>query len=480
MQKVSVVCGLILLVTATTPTRTASSAESPQVPAAQTSRQPNIIFFFADDQRHDTLGCAGHPVVKTPTIDSLAARGVRFENMMVSHSICWVSRTTILTGLTARSFGTTEQPDRARPETVETLFSDHLRTAGYRTGFFGKWHAKMPAGYRPQEHFDVFRHIGRNPYFHRQADGSLRHETELVVDGGMEFLQSQPADQPFALNLWFNAGHAEDGDRRPGVGHYPWPQAVDGLYDDLQMPPPRLSAAEIYESQPNFLKESLNRERFFWRWDTPEKYQLNMRAYLRMLSGIDGAMRRLLNELERLGMADNTIIVYSADNGYYMGDRGFAGKWSHYDQSLRVPLIIYDPRQPQHNRGRVLQSYALNLDLPCTFLQWAGVTIPDTYQGRSLVPLLDGAEPEDWRTETFHEHVTLRPNLSWEGLRNKRFKYARYFDQQPAYEFLFDLQRDPDELHNVAGQAAYASDLQELRERLTRTVDEYGGPLPPL
>ena len=122
------------------------------------------------------------------------------------------------------------------------------------------------------------------------------------------------------------------------------------MYEDLEMPPPRLNATDIYDSQPNFLKESINRERFFWRWDTNEKYQTNLRAYFRMLSGIDGAIARFLTELERQGLSDNTIIVYSADNGYYMGDRGFAGKWSHYEQSLRVPLIVMDPRLPEARR----------------------------------------------------------------------------------------------------------------------------------
>lgn len=447
------------------------------VRSADKSSQPNIVFFFTDDQRNDTLGCYGHPIVKTPTIDALAAKGVRFENMFVSHSICWVSRTTILSGLTARSFGRPESPDSAKPEAVETLYSDLLRDEGYRTGFFGKWHAKMPAGYKPEDHFDEFEKIFRRPYLKPQADGSLRHETELIVDRGIDFLRSHPKDKPFALNLWFNASHAEDGDKRPGIGHFPWPKATDGMYEDLEMPPPRLNATSIYDSQPDFLKTSINRERFFWRWDTKEKYQTNMRAYFRMLSGIDGAIARFLAELERQGLSDNTIIVYSADNGYYMGDRGFAGKWSHYEQSLRVPLIVMDPRLPAARRGTVVSEKVLNLDFPATFLQWAGANIPKHYQGRSLKPLVDGQSPTDWRDDTFHEHVALRPKISWEGIRDKNFKYARYFDQKPAYEFLHDLRNDPDELVNLATDPKYASTLQEYRERCKKYVEEYGGAL---
>jgi arylsulfatase A-like enzyme len=439
--------------------------------------RPNILFFFTDDQRNDTLGCAGHPIVKTPTIDKLAGQGVRFQNMFVSHSICWVSRTSILCGLTARSFGRETQPDAAKPEAVEELFTDIMRDAGYRTGFFGKWHAKMPKDFKAEDHFDEIEKIFRHPYFKKQADGTLRHETELICDRGIDFIKSQPKDKPFMLNLWFNAAHAEDGDKKPGSGHFPWPKAVDGMYDGVEMPQPRLNNPKIFESQPVFLKQSINRDRFFWRWDTPEKYQTNMRAYFRMISGIDGAMARVLEVLDEQGLADNTIIVYSGDNGYYMGDRGFAGKWSHYEQSLRVPLIIFDPRLPEAGRGRVVDEFALNLDLPCTFLDWAGIEVPRRYQGNSLKGIVAGKAPGDWRGETFHEHVCLRPNIAWEGIRTRRWKYARYFDQKPAYEFLHDLENDPDELVNLAGNPEYARTLAELRKRCKEQVAAYGGPL---
>jgi choline-sulfatase len=441
-------------------------------------KRPNILFLFADDQRNDSLGVAGHPIVKTPTIDRLANQGVRFTNMFVSHSICWVSRTSILSGLTARSFGKPDQPDAARADAVSTLYTDLLMQAGYRTGHYGKWHAKTPKGYKPEEHFNEFESIFRRPYFKDQPDGSKRHTTELIVDSGIGFLKSQPKDQPFALNLWFNVSHAEDGDKRPGIGHFPWPKAVDGMYEDQVMPEPRLNDPAIYESQPDFLKESINRERFFWRWDTPEKYQINMRAYLRMISGLDNAIARLLTVLETEGLADNTIIVYSADNGYYMGDRGFAGKWSHYEQSLRVPLIIYDPRQTE-NQSRLIDQFALNLDLPVTFLAWAGVPVPPRYQGMDLSGLVRGETPAQWRNETFHEHVALRPNICWEGIRDRNFKYARYVDQEGPFEFLHDLQNDPDELVNLVADPAYKTTLENMRLRTNIQVDAYGGPLRP-
>lgn len=441
---------------------------------------PNIVFFFTDDQTTDTIGCYGNPIVQTPHIDGLAERGVRFENAFVSHSICWVSRTTILTGLTGRSYGTPGNHDVARPEAVETLYSDILRENGYRTGYFGKWHAKMPKGYRPEAHFDEFEAIGRNPFYKPQPDGSLRHATELIVDRGIEFLKNQPKGKPFALNMWFNACHAEDGDRRPGIGHFPWPRAVDGMYDDVEMYPPRLNDPEIFNAQPDFLKTTINRERYFWRWNTEDKYQTNMRAYYRMVSGIDGAIGRFIEALEEAGLADNTIIVYSADNGYHMGNRGFAGKWSHYEESIRVPLIIADPRVDEGKQGRVTDALALNLDFPSTFLDWAGVEVPERYQGRSLEPVVSEGAPDDWRTDTFHEHFAVRNRIpAFEGIRNHQFKYVRYVDEG-NYEFLHDLEKDPDELVNLAKDPKYTETLEKMRARTDERVAELGGPLQPM
>ena len=439
---------------------------------------PNIVFFFADDQTTSTLGCYGNEVVQTPNIDSLAKRGTRFAESFVSHPICWISRTTILTGLTGRSFSTPDNPEQATPEAVENLYPDILRANGYRTGYYGKWHAKMPKGFVKEDHFDEFEAIGRNPFYKKMPDNTFRHETELIVDRGIEFIQNQPKGQPFALNLWFNACHAEDGDRRPGIGHFPWPRAVDGMYEDVVIAPPRLDTPEIFESQPDFLQTTINRERYFWRWNTDEKYQTNIRAYYRMVSGIDGAIGRFMEALEGVGLADNTIIVYSADNGFHMGNRGFAGKWSHYEESIRVPLIICDPRVPESEQGKVSDAIALNLDLPSTFLDWAGVEVPAVYQGHSLKPMVDGEKPAGWRTESFHEHVAVRSRIpSYDCIRSGNFKYVRYFDYD--HEFLHDLRKDPDELVNLADDPEYAPVLMEMRERTEKRVEELGGPLAP-
>lgn len=441
--------------------------------------RPNIVFFFADDQTSSSLGCYGNPVVRTPTLDGLASRGVRFQNAFVSQSICWVSRTTILTGLVGRSYGTPENPEQTRPDAAETLYPDLLRAAGYRTGFFGKWHAKMPKGFDPADHFDDFEDIHRSPYYKKMPDGSLRHETDVIIDHGIDFLTHQPKDRPFALNLWFNACHGEDGDRRPGIGFYPWPRSLDGLYEDVEMYRPKLDDPAIFNALPDFYKTSLSRERYFWALNTPEKYQVNARAYARMVTGIDRGIARFLEALDKAGLADNTIVVYSADNGYHFGNRGLSGKWSHFEESIRVPLIVSDPRVPPSERGKVSEAPAMNLDLPSTFLDWAGVEIPASYQGQSLRPLVEGAAPADWRTETFHEHFAVRDRIpAWEGVRTKQYKYVRCFDHD--YEFLHDLKKDPDELVNLAADPAHAATLASLRKRTGELVARYGGELPPL
>jgi choline-sulfatase len=443
-------------------------------------RRPNILFLFADDQRFDTLGCAGHPIVRTPTVDRLAAEGVRFRNAFVTTPVCWVSRAVVLTGQWARTHAQRDAIPAVRSDALGTMFPVELRKAGYRTGHFGKWHMVQPAGFKPEDQYDEFVAIGRNPYFKSMPDGTRRHETDLICDRGVDFIRSQPKDRPFCLNLWFNAAHAEDNDRRPGIGHYPWPPSVDGMYEDVPIPAPRLGAADIYEAHPQFLKDSINRERFFWGYDTPEKYATNLRAYYRMISGIDHAVARVLAALREAGLADNTIVVYTADNGYYLGDRGFQGKWSHFEESLRVPMVIYDPRLPGELRGRVLDEMVLNVDLPATFLDWAGLLPPPSYEGRSLAPLLEGKPAGDWRTHFFCEHLDLAPTLTWEGIRGRRYVYARYFDQRPVFEFLHDLKADPDELVNLAADPAHADTLKAMRALCDREMNARGGAILPM
>ena len=451
---------------------------------AKEPKRPNILFILADDQRNDTLGCAGHPIVQTPHIDRLAEQGVRFQNAFVTTPICVVSRTSIFTGLTETGHGASAGKPRQflLSQDVDTSFPVLLRQAGYRTGFFGKQHAFFQETEKVAlaRMFDMHEVIMRSPYFKKQPDGSLRHTAELIGDRSVTFLNAQPKDRPFCLYMSFNIAHAEDGDKRPGIGHFPWPKAVDGMYEDVEIPAPRLGDPRYFDMQPDFLKNSKNRDRWYWRWDTPEKYAINMRAYYRMLTGMDRVIERVLKTLEACGLADNTVVIYTADNGYYMGDRGFAGKWSHYEQSLRVPLIIYDPRLPGALRKRVLPQMALNIDLPATLLELAGIAIPEKYQGRSLLPLITQAPspaPQDWRADFFCEHHYNNPKLpKWRGVRGSRYTYACYYEQDPVYECLYDLKTDPDQCNNLASNPEYQMTLNRMRDRCDAYVKTYTRP----
>lgn len=435
-------------------------------------RPPNILFFLSDDQRADFLGCAGHPILKTPVIDRLAAGGVRFENAFVTTSICAASRATFFTGLWERThrftFGTPPIAEKFVDESYPVL----LRKAGYRTGFVGKFGVRVPRGATGRM-FDSFVPLGRNPYFKKQPDGSVRHVTEIAGDRAIEFLRGCSQEQPFCLSVSFNAAHAEDSDKE---NHYPWPKAEDGLYEDVTIPPP-LVDTDFWTQLPEFLQKSMHRDRWFWRWDTPEKYQKNVRAYYRMITGLDRVIGRVLDEAEKLGFSENTVVFFMGDNGYYKGSRGFAGKWSHYEESLRVPLVIYDPRVPTEKRGRVVGRMALNVDVPATMMALAAGQPPASYQGRDLTPFLYDRPVENWRTDFFCEHLFNNAKIpKWEGVRGERYVYARYFEHLPEGEFLHDLKTDPKQLKNFAGDPAYADVLQKMRRRCDALRDHYGGP----
>lgn len=442
-----------------------------------TATRPNLIFFLTDDQRSDTLGCAGHPIVQTPTIDRLAAEGVLFLNSFCEVPICASSRATLFTGVSLRTHGYNFGRPPVSGRLAATSYPSQLKAAGYRIGFVGKYGMRFQNGHDPD--YDFKRVIGRNPYLKKQADGSTRHETELCGDAAIEFLASTSADQPFCLAVCFNAAHAEDGDRRPGF-HFQWPATVDGLYEEVDIPAPALSADQYFEALPPFLQgENLSTDRYFWRWDTPEKYETNMRAYFRMLTGIDQTMARVMEVLERKGLAGNTVILYSADNGYMMGDRRLAGKWNHYEQSLRVPMVIHDPRVPKEKRGRKIEALVSHLDVAPTLLEFAGVELPAVYQGRSLVPIVQGESPEDWREDLFSEHKFHR-YPDWHCVRGTRYKYAVYYDEKDGpYECLYDLERDPTELVNLATNPEHAATLRGLQGRLAHYRKVYPEVSPP-
>ncbi len=431
--------------------------------------RPNILFILTDDQRFDTLSCAGHPVVKTPHIDSLAAQGVRFTNAFVTTPICMASRASIFTSLHQATHQVFSFFKPLAPQWVSTAYPAQLRRSGYETGFVGKVHFTI-AGQkdpRPEGWYDFYQPVSQ-PYWKIQPDGSRRHETDISADYALQFLRQRDPAKPFCLSISFNSPHAQDNDHRPGVGLYPWPPSTDGLYDEQTIPAPRLNDSALFAALPPFLQNSLGRTRYFWGLDTAEKYQINLRAYYRMITGVDHAIGKLLAELTQLGLRENTVIIFTSDNGYYLGNRGLSGKWLHHDDSLRVPLIISDPRRPADStRGSVATAIALNIDFAPTLLDLAQQKSPSSYQGTSLLPLLHSAQPPPgWRTDFFCEHAYPRPEIpKWEGIRSTEFTYARYYEEKPVYEFLYDLKNDPDQIHNLALDPDHANTLNQLRKR---------------
>uniref|UniRef100_UPI0035654314 sulfatase/phosphatase domain-containing protein n=1 Tax=Mariniphaga sediminis TaxID=1628158 RepID=UPI0035654314 len=308
------------------------------------------------------------------------------------------------------------------------------------------------------------------PYFELLPNGKRVHSSEIKGDQAIDYINKQTAGQPFCLSISFNAVHAVDGNLTPGnEGHFPYPDAVAHLYEDLTMPPPELSDPQIFENHPEFLKTSMNRIRYFWRWDTEEKYQVNMKAYFRMISGYDYVMKKILDTLKEKGLDKNTIIIFSSDNGYYMGNRGFSGKWTHYEESLRVPLIIFDPRIKNEKSSKTSDKIALNIDIPATILDYADVSIPEIYQGKSLVRIVQSETVANWRNYFFCEHRMENKDIpKFKGIHGERYVYVNYYEQNPPYEFLHDLAIDKKELINLAKNPDYQTVIDELR---TRTIN---------
>jgi arylsulfatase A-like enzyme len=417
--------------------------------------RPNIVFLLTDDQRWDALGCMGNPIIRTPNVDELAARGVVFENAFVTTAICMTSRASILTGLYARSHGINDFASPLRPADFDRSYPALLREAGYRTGFIGKYGVGTPM---PEDRFDYWKGFaGQGRFFPEGASG--RHLTSIHGDQAVEFLEGCRPDRPFCLSVSFKAPHAED----PAPDQFLYDPALAPLYRDVHIPPPKTAAPEYFERQPPYIRDSEGRNRWKWRFDDPEKYQKMVKAYYRLITGVDVVVGRVRQALADAGLAKNTIIVFTSDNGFFLGERGMADKWLAYEESIRVPLVVYDPRQPGGGRRR--REMALNIDMAPTMLDLAGVPVPRGMQGRSLRPLLGKAQPA-WRREWFYEHHFIHKGIPRsEGIRTEGWKYFRYIDADPVREELYDLRRDPLEETDLAGEARFRDRLGEMRGR---------------
>jgi len=438
---------------------------------AAEAAHPNIIMLLTDDQRWDTLGCMGNKIIQTPNVDRLASQGVVFDNVFVTTSICMTNRACIFTGQYAARHGVIDFRTQFTPRQLAQTYPGRLKQAGYHLGFIGKWGVGKP----PEGLFDYNRGWpGQNKYFPRKDDLSC-HITTMMGDQALEFLDGVPSDRPFCLSFSFKAPHIQDGDparfsdrikklyhRFPGGFLYD--PKLESLYQDVTIPPAPLSDPAFFNALPEFLKVSENRRRWQWRFATPEMYQTSVKAYYRLITGVDNVVGRIVKKLEEKGLTKNTIIIYHGDNGFYLGERGLAGKWFAHEVSLQVPLVIFDPCLPARQKGTRRTQAALSIDIAPTILEMAGAEIPPAMQGKSLVPILEGKRPP-WRTEFFYEHLFPHATIPRsEAVRGPRYKYIRYLDSQPLYEELYDLQSDPNEAHNLAADPAHAATLERMRK----------------
>jgi len=424
------------------------------------SEKPNIIFILTDDQRWDALGYAGNEVIHTPEMDKLASEGIYFKNAFATTPICAASRASILTGMYERTHGYTFGQGQIKQPYIENSYPSLMKESGYYTGFFGKFGVQYDGVTQLFDEVEVYDRNGkfadRRGYYYKTLGSDTVHLTRYTGQKAIDFIQKAPKDQPFCLSLSFSAPHAHD----PAVDQYFWQNEGDSLYNDLTIQPPLLGESKYFEAQPKYVREGENRTRWGWRYDTPEKYQHSVKGYYRMISGIDLEISRIRNALEDVGLDDNTLIILMGDNGYFLGERQLAGKWLMYDNSIRVPLIIYDPRNPVH---RDVEDIALNIDVPSTIFDFAGITVPKQWQGRSLAPYVKGENPARDRAAFVTEHLwevaIIAPS---EGLRTKDWKYFRYRNDL-EHEELYDLSHDPQETNNLAQDPSYSQKLLEMR-----------------
>ncbi len=431
------------------------------------SDRPNIIFLLTDDQRWDALGHAGNAIIQTPEMDRLARQGCYFENAFVTTPICAASRASIITGRYERSHGYTFGQPPLDSATLASTYFALLKQAGYHTGFLGKlgmaFQNRLDTAL-----FDVYR-PERTDFYWRLTEGATRHRhlTDLMGDYATAFIEQAPNDQPFCLSVSYNAPHAED--RSPD--QYIWPAELDTLYNGAHILPPALGEEAFFEMQPEYVRQGFNRVRWQWRFNSPEKYQKMVKGYYRMLTAVDRTIGRIRQALQGQGLVENTIIILAGDNGYFLGERQFAGKWLMYEQSLRVPLVVYDPRQ---SAPRQIADPALNIDIAPTILEFAGVDVPESMQGSSMAGYAQGRNPLAQRQYFLCEHLwDFAPIPASEGVRGREWKYFRYRDD-PAHEELYHLASDPLETRNLADSASHQPQLRKMREQLATLVSEAG------
>ncbi|HZO20355.1 MAG TPA: sulfatase [Gemmatimonadaceae bacterium] len=469
----------------------ALGVDAKSLPALQPGRAaPNIVFIMTDDQRHDALSSAGNTILKTPNIDRLATEGVRFVDAFVTNALCAPSRATILTGLYSHAHGVItngggpQYYNQPGLPAEQVTFVDLLREAGYHTALIGKWHLRSdPRGF---DRWVVF--PGQGAYHDPEmiANGvrlKLRgHADDVVGDQGLLFLRDRPRDRPFCLLYQFKSPHRS------------WMPAerFARMYEDIEIPLPRtfedklagrpeaLRRAEMaIADMPDFRDRGVDQS-----LPVEERKRLNLqhlvKNYYRVLLSVDENVGRLLDALDRDGLAENTIVIYTSDNGFFLGEHGLFDKRLMYEPSIRVPMLVRFPARAR--KGTVDREHmVLNTDVAPTLLELAGVPVPGWMHGRSMVPILTGQPNAPWRDAFLYEYYEYPAEhcaRKHRGVRTARWKLIHFWEHPEEWE-LYDLANDPDEVNNLAGRREHARTIRELRARLESLRDEVDDEDPP-
>ncbi len=416
---------------------------------ADTAKRPNIVFILVDDIRWDAFGCTGHPWVKTPNIDRLAKEGALFKNFFVSIPLCSPSRASYLTGQYPHKHGVIDNKNHNELSHKLVTFPRLLHDAGYETAYVGKWH--MGNDDTPRPGFDRWVSFkGQGAYTNPalNVDGKQvkaeGYMTDLLNRQALDFVKKAHS-KPFALYLAHKAVH---GPFLPAQRH-------QDLYTNEKrtLPPNTAIGRDGSPTRPEALA----------------RHDEVMRKQLRCLMAIDEGVGQLLQALQENKQLDSTMIVFTSDNGYFWGEHGLGDKRAAYDESIRDPLLIRYPKLIKP--GTTIDQFVLNIDMAPTFLDVAGVKVPDTMHGRSIVPLLKG-DTKGWRTSflTEYYHEGKEAIQTWQAVRTERWKYVHYTEQQGKDE-LYDLKADPYEMKNLIGDPAVQEQLKQLQDELKRLLE---------
>lgn len=432
-----------------------------RVVAAAPATRPNIVFILVDDLRWDALGCTGHPFVETPNIDRIAREGALFRNAFVTTPLCSPSRGSFLTGRYVHSHGVRGNANNNALSHTLTTFPLLLQRSGYETAYVGKWH--MGNDDSPRPGFDRWVSFkGQGQYLDPElnVDGKAAvapgYITDLLSDHAAEFIR-RPHAKPFAVYLAHKAVH---GPFTPAERH-------KELYANqaIKRAP---SARDTLEGKPMLQRTVANLPPVGPGTGSGD---MLIRNQLRTLVAIDEGVGRVIKALEETNQLDNTLLVFTSDNGYLWGEHGLGDKRPAYEESLRIPLLARYPKLIK--QGQSLEQMVLNVDIAPTFLDLAGVPTPANVHGRSFLPILRGENP-NWRT-TFLSEYFMEPGFpripSWQAVRTERWKYIHYTELEGMDE-LYDLKADPYELKNLVGDAASAKMMADLKAELERLLKQ--------